>query len=131
MNYNMSLKKTYYKICEVSAMLNIPATTLRWWEGEFEEFTPIRTASGHRRYTPADIEVIKHIHELLRVKGRTLEGAKEEMRMYRKCPPRNEYICRSIDDALRLLSEAKTRTDDAHITMRIEAVEGWIKTNMQ
>lgn len=116
---------------EVSAMLNVPATTLRWWEGEFEELDPMRTPKGQRRYSPADIEVVRRIHELLRVKGRTLEGAKEEMRMYRKCPPRNEYICRSIDDALRLLSEAKTRTDDAHITMRIEAVEGWIKTDMQ
>lgn len=35
-------------------------------------------------------------------------------------------MCKSADDALRLLSEAKSRCEDAHAVARIEAVEGWI-----
>ena len=37
------------------------------------------------------------------------------------------FSCKSVDDALRLLSEAKSRCKDAHAEARIEAVEGWIK----
>ena len=44
--------KTYYRIREAVAMLNIPASTLRFWEDTFEQLEPHRTPSGQRRYTP-------------------------------------------------------------------------------
>jgi hypothetical protein len=49
--------------------------------------------------------VCKLIKHLLRDKGYSLEYAKKELEVYRKCPPRNDYVCKSADDALNLLSE--------------------------
>lgn len=40
--------KSYYKIGEVSAMLDGPAPTLRYWEGEFEQLDPPRSEQGMR-----------------------------------------------------------------------------------
>ena len=65
----MPTPKTYYRIREVVAMLNIPASTLRFWEDTFEQLEPDKTSSGHRRYTPENIEVCKLIKHLLRDKG--------------------------------------------------------------
>lgn len=122
----MAVNKSYYKIGEVSEMLGITIPTLRYWESEFEQLDPFRTPKGTRKYRPEDIEVCKLIQHLLRVKGLSVEYAKKELDNYRKYPPRNAFVCKSVDDALRLLSEAKSRCEDAHAVARIEAAEGWI-----
>lgn len=119
-------EKQYYKIGEVSAMLDVSVPTLRYWESEFEQLEPFRTPGGMRKYRPADVEVCKLIKHLLRDKGYSLEYAKKELADYRKYPPRKPFSCKSVEDAIRLLSEAKSRCDDAHAVARIEAVEGWI-----
>ena len=120
-------EKLYYKIGEVSEMLDIPISTLRFWEDAFEQLDPFRTPGGTRKYRPEDVEMCRLIKHLLRDKGYSLEYAKKELADYRRYPPRHPFVCKSAEDALRLLSEAKSRCDDAHATARIEAVEGWIK----
>lgn len=124
----MAVNKSYYKISEVSAMLDLPVPTLRYWEREFEQLDPLRTPGGVRKYRPEDVEVCKLIKYFLRDKGYSLEYAKKAMCDYRKCPPRQPFSCKSVDDALRLLSESKRRCEDAHAVARIEAVERWLKT---
>lgn len=108
-------------------MLDVSVPTLRYWESEFEQLDPFRTPGGTRKYRPEDVEMCKLIKHLLRDKGYSLEYAKKELADYRKYPPRKPFSCKSADDALRLLSEAKSRCEDAHAEARIEAVEGWIK----
>lgn len=122
----MKPTKSYYKIGEVSEMLDVPISTLRFWEDTFEQLDPFRTPGGTRKYRPEDVEMCKLIKQLLREKGYSLEYAKKELADYRRYPPRKPFVCKSTDDALRLLSEAKSRCEDAHAVARIEAVEGWI-----
>ena len=125
----MTTTKTYYRIREVVAMLNIPASTLRFWEDTFEQLEPHRTPSGQRRYTPENVEVCKLIKHLLRDKGYSLEYAKKELEAYRKCPPRNDFVCKSADEALSLLHEVKNMIDgNLHAEARIKAVEKWIRS---
>lgn len=118
--------KSYYKIGEVSEMLDVPISTLRFWEDTFEQLDPFRTPGGTRKYRPEDVEMCRLIKHLLRDKGYSLEYAKKELANYRRYPPRHPFSCKSVDDALRLLSEAKSRCEDAHTVARIEAVERWI-----
>lgn len=68
----------YYRIGEVSQMLSIPISTIRFWEKTFEQLSPT-PINKQRRYTEADIEVIKKIHYLLRIKGLKIDGAKEQL----------------------------------------------------
>ncbi|MDE7495282.1 MAG: MerR family transcriptional regulator, partial [Muribaculaceae bacterium] len=48
----MDTDKLYYKIKDVAEMLDIPATTLRYWEKEFPECSPRRSSTNIRYYTP-------------------------------------------------------------------------------
>ena len=49
-----SIEKSYYKISEVAEILDIPASTLRFWEKKFTIIKPFRD-KGQRYYTPKDI----------------------------------------------------------------------------
>lgn len=77
------LSKKYYKISDVSEILGISASTIRYWESEFPEISPMRSVSNQRFYTPEDIEVLRIIYFLLKVKGLKIDAAKEQMRLNR------------------------------------------------
>lgn len=121
----MTSAKSYYKIGEVAEMLGVPATTLRYWEREFDALSPARVGN-QRRYTKQDIDIVKRISELLYDRRLTTEAAKTAMSGYRKCRPRRALKCRDAKTALVLLGEIKTMTFDEHIIGRVEAVEGWV-----
>lgn len=128
----MPLQKSYYKIGEVSAMLNVPISTLRFWEDTFEQLDPFRTPGGTRKYRPEDVEMCKLIKHLLRDKGYSLEYAKTKLYEFYATGQLNVeeqvFVCKSPKDALRLLSALKIKCEgDAYAVARIEAVEGWIK----
>ncbi|MFG6386026.1 MAG: MerR family transcriptional regulator [Muribaculaceae bacterium] len=75
-----NLTKKFYKISEVADILNIPASTLRFWESKFTVINPRRNNGGTRFYTPEDIEKIKMIHYLVKVKGLKIEAAQDQIR---------------------------------------------------
>lgn len=79
LNPNKVLKK-YYSIKEVSQMLDIPESTLRYWEKEFKEISPKKNAKGVRHYTTDDIEQIKKVNFLVKKKSLTIKGAKTQMK---------------------------------------------------
>lgn len=73
-------EKLYWSISEVSELVGINASIIRYWESEFEEIQPHKNKKGNRLFTKPDIEHIKTIHYLVKVKGHTLAGAKEQLR---------------------------------------------------
>ncbi len=74
------LNKKFYKISEVAELLNIPASTLRFWEDKFTVISPRRNARGTRFYTPDDIDKISMIHYLVKQRGLKLDAAQEQIR---------------------------------------------------
>lgn len=122
----MDIKKKYYRIREVSELLDIPISTIRYWESEFPQLAPKRTPTGHRRYNQGNIEVLKRIKFLLREKKMSLDYAKTYLANYRKYPPRRIIACKSNNDVMRLLAEVKGRTEDPHIIVMIEAIERFL-----
>ena len=73
-------EKLYYSIGEVSRMLGVNPSLLRYWETEFPTIRPHKNSKGTRYYTPDDIALLKHIYHLSRDCGYTLEGVKEQIR---------------------------------------------------
>ncbi len=69
------LNKKFYKIGDVAEILNIPSSTLRYWEKEFTVIKPKRNAKNIRVYTVKDIETIKMINYLVKEKGLKLDAA--------------------------------------------------------
>ena len=62
------MNKTYYSIGEVADFLDIPSSTLRYWETQFTILSPSRTPTGRRRYTASDIEKIRKLYFLVKEK---------------------------------------------------------------
>ena len=74
------LEKNYYRIREVAEILGIPVTTLRFWEKQFAIINPLRTTSGERLYTLADIDKVAMICYLVRDEGMMLQTAEALVR---------------------------------------------------
>ena len=83
---DLSIKKLYYSISEVSKITDIEQYVLRYWETEFDELKPQKNRAGNRIYTNKDIQVILHIKSLLREKKYTIEGAKKILVNYKVEP---------------------------------------------
>ena len=73
-------EKLYYNIGEISNAFNLNASLLRFWEKEFEILNPKKTIKGTRKYNSIDIENLKVIYNLLKIRGFTIEGAKEKLK---------------------------------------------------
>ena len=57
----MEVGKIYYSILEAQEMTGLPASTLRYWEQQFEQINPRKDGHGNRYYTREDQELIKRI----------------------------------------------------------------------
>jgi DNA-binding transcriptional MerR regulator len=68
-NSSSSPTKKYFKIGEVSEMLHVNASTLRFWEKNFPQIKPMKNKKGDRIYSLRDIEMLKEIQYLSHNKG--------------------------------------------------------------
>jgi len=73
------VEKLFYAIGEVAEMLNVPVSTIRFWENEFDILKPRKNKKGNRLFTAGDIKNLKIIHHLVKEKGMTLAGAKKQL----------------------------------------------------
>jgi len=73
------VEKLYYSIGEVAEMLDVPISTVRFWEGEFEILKPMKNKKGNRLFTPGDIKNLRIIHHLVKEEGMTLAGTKKKL----------------------------------------------------
>ena len=71
-------QKLYYSIKEVAEMFGLNESTLRYWETEFPCLKPKTSGPAKvRQYQEKDIEQIKLIHNLVKVRGFKLAAAKK------------------------------------------------------
>ena len=71
--------KFYFKIGEVSRILNVKPYVLRFWETEFR-LTPSKNQSQHRVYRRQDVETLLTIKHLLYDERFTIEGARTKLK---------------------------------------------------
>lgn len=70
--------KLYYSIKEVAKMFDLNESTLRYWETEFPYLKPKTSGPAKiRQYQEKDIEQIRLIHNLVKVRGFKLAAAKK------------------------------------------------------
>ena len=89
------LKKRYYSISEVATMFEVSTSLIRFWENEFEVLKPHKNAKGDRRFTPENIAQMRQIYHLVKERGFTLQGAKQEIRhLHESTKKRSEVLQR-------------------------------------
>jgi len=77
LNQNKNLK-LYYNIGEVARMFDVNESTLRYWEQEFPYIKPKTSGPAKiRQYQEKDIEQIRVIHNLIKVRGFKIAAAKK------------------------------------------------------
>ena len=72
-------EKAYFRIGEVSKILNIEPYVIRYWETEFRSVKPVRTRSSQRLYRKKDVEELMTIRNLLYLQRFTIDGAKKQL----------------------------------------------------
>jgi DNA-binding transcriptional MerR regulator len=106
LNLNKNLK-LYYNIHEVAEMFGLNESTLRYWEQEFPYLKPKTSGPAKvRQYQEKDIEQIRLIHNLVKVRGFKLAAAKKIINQNRDGADRRaEVLTRLIDirDDLQLM----------------------------
>ena len=74
------MEKLFYSIGEVSEILGIPISKVRFWANSFpKQIKPQRTAKGNRQFAKEDIATLQKIQFLVGEKGLTLEGAAKQL----------------------------------------------------
>ena len=98
LNLNKNLK-LYYSIREVAEMFGLNERTLRYWETEFPYLKPKTNGPNKvRQYTEKDIEQIRLIHNLVKVRGFKLAAARKVINANRDGSDRKaEVLSRLID----------------------------------
>jgi len=77
-------EKQYFKIGEVSDILDLAPYVLRYWEAEFNILKPGRTRTHVRLYQRKDLELLMEIKHLLYDERLTVAGAKIRLQMMKK-----------------------------------------------
>lgn len=76
--------KLYYSIGEVAEIIGVPTTKIRFWDKEFAHLKPNKNSRGERRFTKENIRQLRQINYLLKDRGFTIDGARQEIAAGRK-----------------------------------------------
>jgi DNA-binding transcriptional MerR regulator len=68
--------RMFYKIRDVSKILDVKPHVLRYWETEFPTLNPQKNKNGQRVYTRKDVEMAMEIKRLLHVEKYSIAGAR-------------------------------------------------------
>ena len=60
-------------------MIGVEPSVLRFWEKKFPTLQPKTTGNNVRQYTEGDIEFVKLIHNLVKVRGLKIEAARKQL----------------------------------------------------
>jgi len=89
--------KLYYSIKEVAEMFGLNESTLRYWEKEFPFLKPKTSGpSLVRQYQQKDIDQIRLIYNLVKVRGFKLAAAKRVINANRKGAEKTSDVLTSL-----------------------------------
>ena len=111
LNLNKNLK-LYYSIKEVADMFGLNESTLRYWETEFPYLKPKTTGPNKvRQYAQKDIDQIRLIHNLVKVRGFKLAAARKIINANRDGSDRKAEVLTRLIDIKNELQTLKLQLD--------------------
>jgi len=104
-------QKMFYTIGEVSKMFNVSTSLIRFWENNFEIIKPAKNNKGNRLFTQKDIDNFHKIYYLVKEKGYTLQGAKDELKNKTSEMNNEIEIVKKLKNVKKFLLELKETLD--------------------
>ena len=104
LNLNKNLKM-YYSIREVAAMFDVNESTLRYWETEFPTLKPKTSGPAKiRQYQQSDIDLLRTIHNLVKVRGFKIASARKMLHTNREGADKQKEV---LDCLMRVRDDLK------------------------
>ena len=100
--------KRYFTIGEVSELCAVKPHVLRYWEQEFPQLKPVKRRGNRRYYQRHEVQMIRHIRELLYKDGFTINGARNQLETESTTQPKAEPVKKQsslVKEILRDLNE--------------------------
>ena len=95
----MEETKIYFSLRETEQETGVPASTLRYWEKQFELLNPRKDGHGNRYYTRADQEIIKRIKYIRdELKITRVEAIRKELASNTKHSDERQAALEASDD---------------------------------
>ncbi len=100
--------KLYYSIKEAAQLLGVNESTLRYWEKEFPQLRPKTQALNKvRQYTAEDLELLKTIYSLVKVRGFKLAAARKMLTENRRGVDKSSEVLETLLSVRSQLQELK------------------------
>src|SRR5690606_14311378 len=101
------INKLYYTMGEVTAMFDVNASQIRFYEREFEIIQPKKNKKGNRLFTQNDISNLKIIFNLVKDKEYTVKGARDNIRSNKNEVKENQRFIDSLERLKKFLVEVR------------------------
>lgn len=108
--------KTYYSIKEVAKIIGVSEPTLRYWETEFSHLRPKTTSNKVRQYTDANIEDLKVVYNLIKVRGFKIAAARKMLSANRSAADSSAKIMERLQSVKAELQLLKKQLDSISYT---------------
>ena len=92
-------------------MFDVRESTLRYWESEFPHLKPKTVGQSVRQYTEKDIEQIRTIHNLVKVRGFKLAAARKMLQSNREGADKNAEVLERLIQVRDELKALKAQLD--------------------
>jgi len=99
--------KRYYSISEVAEMFDVSKSLIRFWESEFEILRPHKNSKGDRRFTQQNLEQFQLIYHLVKERGFTLSGAKQELKLRQEREKEKLNVIETLERLKKMLADLK------------------------
>ena len=103
--------KLYYSIKEVAEMLGVSESMLRFWEKEIPMIKPKTTGNNIRQYTEQDIENIKVVYNLVKVRDFKLAAARKMLKEQKNAVSSDTKVLETLIKLRDQLQEMKKQFD--------------------
>lgn len=92
-------------------MLNVTPTLLRYWESEFPHLRPKTTGNRVRQYSQKDIDQLKVIYNLVKVRGFKLAAARKMLQENRSGADKTQKVMENLMSVRDQLKDLKKQLD--------------------
>lgn len=112
--------KLYYTIREVSEMVGVAESALRFWEKEIPALRPKKTPTGVRQYTKEDIDLVRLIYHLVKEQGLTVKAARKRLKTSKKQVVEHQQVAARLKEIRNELQEMIDKLDELEEAVGVE-----------
>ena len=116
-------KRLYYSIQEVADHFAVNISAIRFWEKEFDNVNPKKTAGGTRQYTKDDVKQLEIVYHLVKEKGLKIEGARQELKSKKDDIERRAMALEKLQELKKELLLLSDEFDELHEIQKYSSKE--------